>query len=195
MLSKQLFLASLFSLLSACGSSGALEQVPVKSTAYVVSGMEHYLVQYIWLDLPKQIEPGTQSVQVFMATTKPPKAMIPTMIDLACALASPTESVELEPVALPFEFDDTEQFKSTYTWVSCAKCDKQCYMPSEYTIYMTGAIRQEIVSIELALLHFVKSAPVPFLKVELYKSAQASMEPRMKCSRYECTGIYYVKAH
>ena len=76
MRSKQLFLASLFFLLSACGSSGEVEQIPSESSTYMAAEIKHDLVQYIWLELPKHIEPGTQSVRVFIATTNPPRTMV-----------------------------------------------------------------------------------------------------------------------
>ncbi|MBI4788469.1 MAG: hypothetical protein HY782_15670 [Chloroflexi bacterium] len=94
----QLCLASLLLLaLSACGSPAKPEPTPSTSRTYLAAQIEHFLVQYIWLELPERVQPGMQSVRVFMATTNPPKMMVPTMIDLPCVLASPDDSLEFGP--------------------------------------------------------------------------------------------------
>jgi hypothetical protein len=193
MLNKKIFLIGLI-LASVCilniGSGQTL-----KSRSFIATGIEDSRVQYIWLELPERIEPGRQSVRVFMATTNPPKMILPTMSDVPCMLSNPNEFLAFGPIALPFEFEENGKFKSSYTWLACAKCDHDCYMPSDFTLYITGTIRQDVVSLELAMYHYGKPAPVPFVNVELRK-AQTAEEPRMECNRHrECKDIYYVKGH
>jgi hypothetical protein len=195
-LHKLLLLVSSILLLSACALRGAQrDEIPSKSGAFFAAEIEGDVVQYIWLEAPKRIEPGTQPVRVFMATTNPPEMKVPSMIDVPCELSSPDESLELGPATLPFEFLENGEFKSSYTWRACPKCDEQCYMPFEYTLYIAGTISQDTVSMELALLHFGKPAPVPFLDAELRKAEQTAKEPRMRCGGQGCDGIHFVNTN
>jgi hypothetical protein len=195
-LRKLLLLAASTLLLSGCALRNAKrDDVPSESGTFLAAEVEGDVVQYIWFEAPKRIEPGTQPVRVFMATTNPPKMKIPSMIDVPCEISSPDDTLELGPATLPFEFLENGQFKSSYTWRACPECDEQCYMPFEYTLYMTGRMNQDTASMELALLHFGKPAPVPFLDAELRKAEQASKEPRMSCGAQGCNAIYFVNTN
>jgi hypothetical protein len=73
------------------------------------------------LELPENIEIGSNDIRVFMARTDPPAMLVPTEIEFPCMVQSEDEYLEFRAETLSFEYDGT-QLVGSCEWMACASC-------------------------------------------------------------------------
>lgn len=179
-------------LLSACASAEVYSSEPLpESTIYLAEGIDNAIIQFIWLELPAQIEPGSADVRLFLAKTEPPEPSIPNPTNLRCLLTSEDESAILGPERVPFEFNEDGTFSGIYTFRACPECI-ECYMNFDYTLEITGAIAEQTVTLDIAVKHIGLNVPGSFVSAELALAGDTSREPRITCNQaLECAEIVF----
>jgi|GEM_PF-3046135 hypothetical protein len=179
-------------LLSACSSAEVYSSEPLpESTIFVAEGIDNAIIQFIWLELPAQIEPGSADVRLFLAKTEPPEPSIPNPTNLRCLLTTEDESAILGPERVPFEFMEDGTFWGSYTFRACPECI-ECYMNFDYTLEITGAIAEETVTLDIAVKHIGLNVPGSFVSAELALAGDTSHEPRITCNQaLECAQIVF----
>ncbi len=179
-------------LLSACSSSGVYSGDPQKeSVIYLAEGIDNTRIQFIWLELPAQINPGSAEVRLFLAKTTPPEPTIPNPNELKCELSSENEYAILRPESLLFDFKEDGTFEGSYTYKACPTCI-ECYMNWDYTLNITGSISTEMIILDIAIVHVGHNVPGSFVNAEL-ELANNNKEPRISCNRnIDCNEIEFI---
>ena len=180
---KLVLLAFCFILpLSGCQSPVVYSSEPLaESNIYMVEGVENEKIQFIWVELPATLKPGEDDVRLFLAKTDPPEPTIPNPNDLKCTL-SENEKVILGPEKTPFEFKENGEFSGSYTYKACPPCI-ECYMNWDYTLEMTGLIKEETIQLDIAIKHFGLNVQGSYLSTELQLVPGGKQEPRMECDQ------------
>jgi len=180
---KLVLLAFCFILpLSGCHSPVVFLSEPLaESNIYMVEGVENEKIQFIWVELPATLKPGEDDVRLFLAKTDPPEPTIPNPNDLKCTL-SENEKAILGPEKIPFEFKENGEFSGSYTYKACPPCI-ECYMNWDYTLEMTGLIKEESIQLDIDIKHFGLNVQGSYLSTELKLVPGRKKEPRMECDQ------------
>jgi len=195
MITRQIIFISVWvlMLLSACSPLEAFIQDPLpETTNFVAEGIDNPRIQFLWLELPSQIEPGSANVRVFLAKTDPPEPIIPNPNELQCKLSSANDYFFLGPEKIPFEFKEDGTFIGSYTYKACPECI-ECYMNWDYTLDISGLISPETVSIDIAIKHMGHNVQGSFVSAELSSASDTTKEPRISCNQtIDCEQIKFV---
>jgi hypothetical protein len=191
---SKLFLLSLCAvfIFSNCSSPEVYSSEPLaESNIYIVEGVKNEKIQFIWLEIPTSIEPGEETVRLFLAKTDTPEPAIPNPNDLKCTL-SENEKATLGPERIIFEFMDNGEFAGSYTYKACPPCI-ECYMNWDYTLEMTGKITEDTVLLEIAIKHFGHNVQGDYVSAELHLVPGEKTEPRITCNqKIQCKDIFFV---
>ena len=155
--------------------------VPPDISVYQAHDIANRQINFIWIELPSNLNLGTNDIRVFMARTDPPGMLIPTETELPCIIQSENEYQDLRPVTLPFEFDG-RQMVGSYTWKACASC-VECYMDWDTTMEIVGTMKQDKMDLAIGIRHMGHNIQDDFLGIDLWTEEPSSREPRILCRR------------
>ena len=180
-------------ILSSCSSPEVYSSEPLaESNVYMAEGVKNEKIQFIWLEIPTSIISGEEYVRLFLAKTEPPEPTIPNPNDLRCILESEKDKAILGPEKIPLEFKENGEFTGSYTYKACPPCI-ECYMNWDYTLEMTGTIKDETIQLDIAIKHFGLNVQGSYVSVELQLVSNANKEPRITCNQeIQCKGIVFV---
>jgi hypothetical protein len=180
-------------LLSACSSPEVYSSEPLpESTIFVAEGIDNDRIQFLWLELPVPIKPGSAEVRLFLAKTEPPEPTIPTPNELRCELSSANEYAILGPERILFEFKEDGTFLGSYSYKACPECI-ECYINWDTTLEITGSITEETVFLDIAILHMGHNVQGSNVSAELALASNTNEEPRITCNQtIECKEIVFV---
>ena len=181
-------------ILSACTPSEIYASEPLSDpTIFMAEGIENEKIQFIWLEIPTDINSGKEEIRIFLAKTDPPEPTIPNPNELRCILSSDGQTAVLGPERIPFEFKEDGSFEGNYTYMACPEC-VECYMNWDYTLNITGQILGNKVEMNIAIKHFGHNVQGSYLSAELELVDNAKKEPQITCNRLiQCEEIKFVR--
>ena len=163
-----------------------------ESSVFMAQDVDNEIIQFIWLELPESIKPGSADVRLFLAKTQPSEPTIPNPNDLRCDLLSSDEYAILEPETIRFEFKEDRTFEGNFTYKACPECI-ECYMNWDYTLNITGSVSRKSVLLDIAVQHIGHNVPGSFVSAELEPARNHIQEPRISCNQsIECKEIEFV---
>ena len=163
-----------------------------ESSVFMAQDVDNEIIQFIWLELPVSIKPGSADVRLFLAKIEPPEPTIPNPNDLRCGLSSSDEYAILGPETITFEFNEGRTFEGNYTYKACPDCI-ECYMNWDYTLNITGSVSRKSVLLDIAVQHIGLNVPGSFMSAELEPARNYIQEPRISCNQsIECKEIKFV---
>ena len=193
MINKQHFFAGLLGFVLCACSQASIDEgvVPTDVTVYFVEDIPHQQINFIWIELPLELDPGENDVRVFMARTDPPGMLVPTETELPCIIQSEEEYLDLRPLTLPFVVDGA-QIVGSYSWMACASC-VECYMNWETTMEIVGTIEQNKMELSVGIRHMGHNIQDDYVQLKLLQEEPSSKEPRIECRRAsDCLDIEFV---
>lgn len=189
----QLLLVGATSLsIAACGVIPSMRStVPSDINIFQAQDIDSRQIQFIWIELPSSLYLGRNDIRVFMARTDPPGMLVPTETELPCIIQSENKYLDLRPITIPFVYDG-RQLVGSYTWNACATCI-DCYMDWETTMEIIGVIEDDRMDLSIGIRHMGHNIQDNYLRVELWKEAPNSKEPRILCRRsFDCREMEFV---
>jgi hypothetical protein len=177
--------------LVACGSAPITDGfVPPDISVYQAHDIANRQIHFIWIELPSNLNLGTNDIRVFIARTDPPGMLVPTETELPCIIQYENDYLDIRPVTLPFEYDGS-QLSGSYDWKACASC-VECYMDWETTMEIVGAMEQNKIALTIGIRHMGHNVQDDFLRTELWPEKLSSQEPRILCRRSnDCKNIEF----
>lgn len=189
----QLLLVGILSLvLVACGGTPFKGGILLSDTSvFQAQDIDNRQIQYVWIELPSNLNLGSNETRVFIARLDPPGMWVPTEPELPCITHSESEYIDLRPVPLGFEFDG-KQLMGSYTWNACASCI-ECYMDWDTTMEIVGTVRQDKIDLSIGIRHMGHNIQDNYIQIELQRESPNSKEPRILCRRsFDCKDVEFV---
>lgn len=158
---------------------------------YLAQDIDNRQIQFVWVELPLELTPGSNEIRLFMARLNPPGMLIPTETELPCIIQTEGEYMDLRPISLPVDFDG-EKITGSYTWNACASCI-ECYLDWDTTLEFTAEIGENLMDLSIGIRHMGHNIQDRYLQVELSEVEPDSNEPRILCRRsFDCQNVEFV---
>jgi hypothetical protein len=163
------------------GSATPEPPAPTGITIYTAQDIDNRQIHFVWLELPENLEVGSNDVRVFMARTDPPAMLVPTEVELPCLVQSNDGYLEFRAETLSFEYDGTELVGS-YEWMACASC-VECYMNWNTRMEIVGLPTGDTMAIAIGIRHLGHNILQDFTEIELQREDPSWLEPAIQCRR------------
>jgi hypothetical protein len=163
----------------------------VDTKIYLAQDIDNRQIQFVWVELPMELTPGSNEIRLFMARINPPGMLVPTETELPCIIQTEGKYMDLRPISLPVDFDG-EQITGSYTWNACASCI-ECYMDWDTTLEFTAGIGEERMDLSIGIRHMGHNIQDNYLQIELLEEVPDSKEPRILCRRsFDCQDVEFM---
>ena len=178
--------------LYACGGLDFADGVPPSNTnVFMAQNIEDPQIQFVWIELPSNLNLGSNVMRLFVARLDPPGMWVPTETELPCIVQSENEYMDLRPVSIPVEFDG-KQLLGSYTWSACASCI-ECYMDWDTTMEFLAEVKQDKMDLSIGIRHMGHNIQDDYVQIELRQETPNSKEPRILCPKsLNCMDVEFV---
>jgi hypothetical protein len=137
-------------------------------------------IDFAWLEVPRSAGEGTFPGRLFVGSSQPVGAIVPTMLDIPCRITAAAERIDLEPAVVDIEFNAAGDLKTSYPWKSCAPCS-ECYMVWTFSLDLNGHESDDALEANLVLNETFHAGPMKIVAVTMPEATQACTEPHLLC--------------
>lgn len=166
-------------------------EAPDSVRVFQAANIGEQWIDLVWVEIPAVSAEGKFPGRLFVASADPVGAIVPSMIDLPCQLASTGGKADLSPAPVEIEFQGTGDMKTSYGWRSCSKCS-ECYMVWTFSLDLQGQLADGFLVAEMVLNETFHSEPMRIVGLKMPEVTKACTEPQLSCdSGGKCEAIRF----